>query len=112
MVDSIQTGTGNAVTSMSQTSLQARQTLEMANSAGKVLGEITDSLSQINERNLMIATAAEEQAQVAREVDRNLVSIRDLSSEASEGSSQTAIATAELTKLAIDLNHLTKQFTL
>jgi len=112
MVDSIQAGTGNAVTSMSQTSLQARQTLEMANRAGKVLGEITDSLSQINERNLMIATAAEEQAQVAREVDRNLVSIRDLSSEASEGSSQTAIATAELTKLAIDLNHLTKQFTL
>ncbi|WP_236178642.1 methyl-accepting chemotaxis protein [Pseudomonas sputi] len=112
MVDSIQAGTGNAVTSMSQTSLQARQTLEMANSAGKALGEITDSLSQINERNLMIATAAEEQAQVAREVDRNLVSIRDLSSEASEGSSQTAIATAELTKLAADLNHLTKQFTL
>ncbi|KRP62103.1 methyl-accepting chemotaxis protein [Pseudomonas orientalis] len=112
MVDSIQAGTGNAVTSMSQTSLQARQTLEMANSAGKVLGEITDSLSQINERNLMIATAAEEQAQVAREVDRNLVSIRDLSSEASEGSSQTAIATAELTKLANDLSHLTKQFKL
>lgn len=112
MVDSIQTGTGNAVTSMSQTSLQARQTLEMANSAGKVLGEITDSLTQINERNLMIATAAEEQAQVAREVDRNLVSIRDLSSEASEGSSQTAIATAELTKLASDLSHLTKQFKL
>ncbi|MCP1463270.1 methyl-accepting chemotaxis protein [Pseudomonas sp. S3E17] len=112
MVSAIQTGTGNAVTSMSQTSLQARQTLEMANDAGKVLGEITDSLSQINERNLMIATAAEEQAQVAREVDRNLVSIRDLSSEASEGSSQTAIATAELTKLATDLNHLTKQFKL
>ncbi|AZE83434.1 Methyl-accepting chemotaxis sensor/transducer protein [Pseudomonas orientalis] len=112
MVDSIQAGTGNAVTSMSQTSLQARQTLEMANSAGKVLGEITDSLSQINERNLMIATAAEEQAQVAREVDRNLVSIRDLSSEASEGSNQTAIATAELTKLANDLSHLTKQFKL
>jgi len=112
MVSSIQAGTGNAVTSMSQTSLQAEQTLEMANSAGQVLGEITDSLSQINERNLMIATAAEEQAQVAREVDRNLVSIRDLSSEASEGSRQTAIATAELTKLATDLSHLTKQFTL
>jgi len=112
MVSSIQAGTGNAVTSMSQTSLQAKQTLEMANSAGQVLGKITDSLSQINERNLMIATAAEEQAQVAREVDRNLVSIRDLSSEASEGSNQTAIATAELTKLATDLSHLTKQFTL
>lgn len=112
MVSSIQAGTGNAVSSMNQTSAQASQTLEMANGAGKVLGDITDSLSQINERNMMIATAAEEQAQVAREVDRNLVSIRDLSSEASEGSNQTAIATAELTKLATDLNQLTRQFKL
>ncbi|KWS94621.1 methyl-accepting chemotaxis protein [Pseudomonas syringae] len=110
MVGSIQTGTGNAVTAMEQTSVQAHKTLEMANGAGKALLEITDSISQINERDLMIATAAEEQAQVAREVDRSLVSIRDLSSQTSEGSNQTAIATAELSTLASGLNRLTKQF--
>ncbi|RMN58581.1 methyl-accepting chemotaxis protein [Pseudomonas syringae] len=110
MVGSIQTGTGNAVTAMEQTSVQAHKTLEMANGAGKALLEITESISQINERNLMIATAAEEQAQVAREVDRSLVSIRDLSSQTSEGSNQTAIATAELSTLAAGLNRLTKQF--
>ncbi|WP_122310891.1 methyl-accepting chemotaxis protein [Pseudomonas amygdali] len=110
MVSSIQSGTGNAVAAMEQTSFQAQKTLDMANGAGKALLDITDSISQINERNLMIATAAEQQAQVAREVDRSLVSIRDLSSQTSEGSSQTAIATAELTKLAVDLSRLTKQF--
>ncbi|KAA8694666.1 Methyl-accepting chemotaxis protein [Pseudomonas caricapapayae] len=110
MVSSIQTGTGNAVTAMEQTSFQAHKTLEMANGAGKALLDITESISQINERNLMIATAAEEQAQVAREVDRSLVSIRDLSSQTSEGSNQTAIATAELSTLASGLNRLTKQF--
>ncbi|QHF02772.1 MULTISPECIES: methyl-accepting chemotaxis protein [Pseudomonas syringae group] len=110
MVSSIQSGTGNAVTAMEQTSVQAHKTLEMANGAGKALLDITDSISQINERNLMIATAAEEQAQVAREVDRSLVSIRDLSSQTSEGSNQTAIATAELSTLATDLNRLTRQF--
>ncbi|SHM91263.1 methyl-accepting chemotaxis protein [Pseudomonas asturiensis] len=110
MVSSIQSGTGNAVTAMEQTSVQAQKTLEMANGAGKALLDITDSISQINERNLMIATAAEEQAQVAREVDRSLVSIRDLSSQTSEGSNQTAIATAELSTLAADLNRLTRQF--
>ncbi|WP_017905971.1 methyl-accepting chemotaxis protein [Pseudomonas asplenii] len=112
MVGSIQSGTSNAVSSMSQTSTQAQKTLEMAHGAGTVLVNITDALSQINERNLMIATAAEEQAQVAREVDQNLVSIRDLSSQTSEGSSQTAIATAELSSLAINLNRLTRQFQL
>ncbi|MBA1228308.1 methyl-accepting chemotaxis protein [Pseudomonas viridiflava] len=110
MVSSIQLGTGNAVTAMEQTSFQAQKTLDMANGAGKALLDITDSISQINERNLMIATAAEEQAQVAREVDRSLVSIRDLSSQTSEGAGQTAVATAELTKLASDLSRLTKQF--
>ncbi|MBI6669647.1 methyl-accepting chemotaxis protein [Pseudomonas syringae] len=110
MVSSIQSGTGTAVAAMEQTSFQAQKTLDMANGAGKALLDITDSISQINERNLMIATAAEQQAQVAREVDRSLVSIRDLSSQTSEGSSQTAIATAELTKLAVDLSRLTKQF--
>jgi len=110
MVGSIQSGTSNAVTSISETSVHAQKTLEMAHGAGKALVEITDALSQINERNLMIATAAEEQAQVAREVDRNLVRIRDLSAETSEGSNQTAITTAELSSLATDLNRLTKQF--
>ncbi|WP_117149724.1 methyl-accepting chemotaxis protein [Pseudomonas coronafaciens] len=110
MVSSIQSSTGNAAAAMDQTSSQAQKTLDLANGAGKALLDITDSISQINERNLMIATAAEEQAQVAREVDRSLVSIRDLSSQTSEGSNQTAIATAELTKLAVDLSRLTKQF--
>lgn len=110
MVSSIQTGTSNAVSSMSQTSVQAQKTLDLAHSAGKALIDITESLAQINERNFMIATAAEEQAQVAREVDRNLVSIRDFSGETSEGANQTALATAELSTLATGLNQLTKQF--
>ncbi|VXD00368.1 Methyl-accepting chemotaxis protein [Pseudomonas sp. 8Z] len=110
MITSIESGTSNAVSSMKKSSLQAEKTLEMAQGSGKVLATITDALNQINDRNIMVATASEEQAQVAREVDRNLVRIRDLSSETSEGSSQTSTATQELTKLAHDLNRLTKQF--
>ncbi|WP_420094476.1 methyl-accepting chemotaxis protein [Pseudomonas cichorii] len=110
MVSSIQTGTHQAVTAMEQTSHQAHNTLELANGAGQALLAITDSIGQINERNLMIATAAEEQAQVAREVDRSLVSIRDLSAQTSEGANQTTIATAELSKLATNLSRITKQF--
>ncbi|MBX8485605.1 methyl-accepting chemotaxis protein [Pseudomonas cichorii] len=110
MVSSIQTGTHQAVTAMEQTSHQAHNTLQLANGAGQALLAITDSIGQINERNLMIATAAEEQAQVAREVDRSLVSIRDLSAQTSEGANQTTIATAELSKLATNLSRITKQF--
>ncbi|KIP90530.1 methyl-accepting chemotaxis protein [Pseudomonas fluorescens] len=112
MVSSIQSGTSRAVTSMSHTRAQAERTLEMANIAGEVLTDITGSLNLINERNLLMATAAEEQAQVAREVDRSLISIRDLSCETAEGSKQTAVASAELSQLAASLNRLTKEFKL
>lgn len=112
MVSSIQSGTSRAVTSMSHTRSQAERTLEMANIAGEVLTDITGSLNLINERNLLMATAAEEQAQVAREVDRSLISIRDLSCETAEGSKQTAVASAELSQLAASLNKLTREFKL
>lgn len=110
MVNAIQAGTHEAVGSMQATSVQAQDTLRTAQGAGRALTVITDSIDQINERNLLIATAAEEQAQVAREVDQSLVSIRDLSGQTSEGAHQTSIATAELSKLAVDLSHLVDQF--
>lgn len=110
MISSIQKGTGAAVSAMAQTNTQAQKTLDTAQGAGTALVEITESIDNITERNVLIATASEEQAQVAREVDRSLVSIRDLSNQASDGSSQTAIATSELTKLAVELNRLVKQF--
>jgi methyl-accepting chemotaxis protein len=110
MISSIQKGTGAAVSAMTHTNAQAQRTLDTAQGAGTALVEITESIDDITERNVLIATASEEQAQVAREVDRSLVSIRDLSNQASEGSSQTAVATSELTKLAVELNQLVKQF--
>jgi len=110
MISSIQKGTGTAVASMTHTNAQAQITLDTAQGAGSALVEITESIDNITERNVLIAAASQEQAQVAREVDRSLVSIRDLSNQASAGSSQTAIATSELTKLAVELNRLVKQF--
>jgi len=58
----------------------------------------------------VIASASEEQAQVAREVDRNLVNIRDLSLQSSAGANQTSAASQELSRLAVDLNSLVARF--
>ncbi|WP_300627056.1 methyl-accepting chemotaxis protein [Pseudomonas sp.] len=112
MITSIQKGTGAAVSAMSNTNTQAQKTLDTARGAGSALVEITETIDDITERNVLIATASEEQAQVAREVDRSLVSIRDLSSQAADGSNQTALATSELSKLAVELNRMVNQFRL
>jgi methyl-accepting chemotaxis protein len=60
--------------------------------------------------NTVDGSATEEQAQVAREVDRNLTSIRDLSLQTSAGANQTSAASGELSRLAVGLNTLVMQF--
>ncbi|WP_016984444.1 methyl-accepting chemotaxis protein [Pseudomonas crudilactis] len=110
MVAGIQNGTGEAVSSMQQSNQRTQSTLEMARAAGVALEQITQSIHQINERNLVIASASEEQAQVSREVDRNLVNIRDLATQSAAGANQTSAATHELSRLAVDLNAMVARF--
>ena len=110
MVAGIQTGTGDAVQSMQQSNQRTHNTLEMARAAGVALEQITQSISLINERNLVIASASEEQAQVSREVDRNLVNIRDLATQSAAGANQTSAASHELSRLAVDLNAMVARF--
>nr|WP_322977936.1 methyl-accepting chemotaxis protein [Pseudomonas sp. C11] len=110
MIGGIQNGTERAVSAMQSSNGRARSTLEVAQAAGVALEQITQAISSINERNLVIASASEEQAQVAREVDRNLVNIRDLSLQTSAGANQTSAASQELSRLAVDLNGLVARF--
>ncbi len=112
MIGSIQTGTEHAVDSMRNSTERAESTLNIAKGAGLSLDTINTAIVEINERNLVIASAAEEQAQVAREVDRNLVNIRDLSVQSATGASQTSAASNELSRLAVDLNGMVGRFRL
>ena len=112
MIGSIQAGTEHAVDSMRNSTERAESTLNIAKGAGLSLDTINTAIVEINERNLVIASAAEEQAQVAREVDRNLVNIRDLSVQSATGASQTSAASSELSRLAVDLNGMVGRFRL
>ncbi len=110
MIGGIQQGTDQAVSSMQQSNGRARATLDIAKSAGTALEEIASAFTLINERNLVIASASEEQAAVAREVDRNLMNIRDLAMQTSAGANQTSAASQELSRLAVDLNTMVARF--
>ncbi|MEN1834483.1 methyl-accepting chemotaxis protein [Pseudomonas lijiangensis] len=112
MIGSIQGGTEQAVSSMRNSTERAESTLSIAKGAGLALETIHAAVEEINERNLVIASAAEEQAQVAREVDRNLVNIRDLSAQSTTGANQTTAASNELSRLAVDLNSMVSRFSL
>ncbi|RML16336.1 Methyl-accepting chemotaxis protein [Pseudomonas syringae pv. lapsa] len=64
----------------------------------------------MNEKNLVIASAAEEQAHVAREVDRNLINIQDISTQTATGAHQTNASSAELSRLAASFGVLVNKF--
>ncbi|MGX1171324.1 methyl-accepting chemotaxis protein [Pseudomonas sp. R151218B TE3479] len=110
MVQGMRSGATQALDSMQASSSRAASTLAMAERAGEALQTITASVNEIHERNLVIASAAEEQAQVAREVDRNLVNIRDLSVRSASGAGQTSASSHELSQLANSLRTMVQRF--
>ncbi|MBH9345883.1 methyl-accepting chemotaxis protein [Pseudomonas aeruginosa] len=110
MIASVQEGTDTAVSAMKENDQRARQMLDEAEAADHALSEIAEHASRINERTLVIASAAEEQAHVAREVDRNLVNIRDVSVQTTQGAEQTRGASHELSRLANDLKGMIGRF--
>lgn len=110
IIDSIQQVTERTVAAMQVSDTMATSTQQQSQLAGEAFSLVSSAVSQINERNLVIASAAEEQAQVAQEVDRNLVNIRDLSTQSAAGAEQSSAASRELSRLAIDLNELITRF--
>jgi methyl-accepting chemotaxis protein len=112
MITGTRTDTEQTMAAMHVGTQRVQETLEIAGAAGQALQQITEAFSQITERNLVIASASEEQAQVAREVDRNLVNIRDLALQTSTGAHQTNAASQELARLAVDLSALVTRFKL
>lgn len=110
MVSAMRSGSAQALESMLASREQAGSTLTLAQGAGEALVSITASIQQISERNLVIASAAEEQAQVAREVDRNIVNIRDLSMQSTTGANQISSSSHELSRLAAELSQVVARF--
>ena len=112
MIGEVQVGADDAVAAMNKSLTWANNTQTLAQNAGEALERITSSVAKINERNLVIASASEEQAQVAREVDRNLLNIQDLSTQTAAGAHQTNASSQDLSRLATSFNLLVSKFQL
>jgi len=110
MISAIQSVAQEGVRDMQQSSEFAAHSQTMASDDDQALPLIAERITDINGMNVVIACATEEQAQVAREVDRNLVAISDKSKQSTDGVQQTSVASEELARLATNLNHLVNRF--
>ncbi|MND96591.1 Methyl-accepting chemotaxis protein McpS [compost metagenome] len=104
IIGSVQQGSRGALSAMHSSNEKTRDTLGLARAAGTALNAIVEAIGQINARNLSIACATEEQSQVAREVDSNLLNIRDVCARTSAGARQTRVSSQELASLATELS--------
>lgn len=112
MIAAISSETERTVHNMQKSYHRAGETLDVANDAGSAFDEISALISDINMQNTMVANSAEEQAAVSKDVDTNLVHIRDLSVQTSSGAEETNASSIELAKLAEHLNELVVKFKL
>ncbi|WP_344961546.1 methyl-accepting chemotaxis protein [Oceanisphaera sediminis] len=112
IISTIQRATGESVSEMQQSADYAGRSRAMAGDAEQALNRIAERVGEINDMNLVIASAAEEQAQVAREIDRNLVTISSIAEQSATGVTQTSSASDELAQLAGQMSQLVGRFRL
>ncbi|WP_312723148.1 methyl-accepting chemotaxis protein [Stutzerimonas kunmingensis] len=109
-IERLQSGVDKAVQAMQNGSDKARDSVERASGVDQVLAETSVSVQRINDMAAQIATACEEQSSVTEEIARNITDIRDLSNEAATCSSQSMLASQQLSGLSKTLAELVGRF--
>jgi len=104
MVSALQDGTRDAVDFMQESSFKADDCVQQAQEAGMALAQITGAVAQMRESNTQIAVAAEQQSQVAEEMNRAVVSIRDVTENTVRQTVDSATTSNALATLAGELN--------
>jgi len=100
MIANLQSGSDRAASSMQETLGKAQAGASNVVRAGELLEEIAEGIATISDRNIQVASAAEEQSLVAEEIHRNVNDINALVIQVSAGAEQTAVTSRELARLA------------
>ncbi|MDH0894012.1 methyl-accepting chemotaxis protein [Pseudomonas sp. GD03875] len=110
VIENLQSGTRDVVGSMHSSHKQAQGSVEQVEQAVAALRRIGESVGVINDMNLQIASAAEEQSAVAEEVNRNVANIRDVTETLSDQADESARVSQSLNSLANHQQGLMDQF--
>ena len=84
MITVLQSRTSNIVSLMTECRSEGKESSLQAGQAGQLLEQITEDVLSIMDMNAAIAAAIQEQSAVANEVNRHVVSIRDITDLTSE----------------------------
>ncbi|TMO43224.1 methyl-accepting chemotaxis protein [Pseudoalteromonas sp. S4389] len=100
IISTLQGRTREVVSIMQQCRTQGGESAAQASKAGELLRSITEDVQTIMDMSTHIATAIDEQSQVASEVNKNVVRIRDIAQEASGHAATNAQTSEEVSEQA------------
>ena len=112
LVQTIQSDTNEAVNSMEQTTAEVVAGARLAEDAGSALGDIERVSHDLSALIQNISTAARQQSAAATDISQSMNAIQEITSQTSQGASQTADSIGYLAQLASDLRRSVAHFKL
>ena len=112
LVQTIQSDTNEAVSSMEQTTAEVVAGARLAEDAGLALGEIEKVSNDLADLIQNISTAARQQSAAATNITATMSVIQEITTQTSHGASQTAESIGNLAQLAADLRRSVADFKL
>ena len=112
MIEQLRCEVRNAVAVMQSSRERADNAVKGIDLTADALSQIVDSVNRLSDRNIQIATAAEEQSAVANEMSKNIENINNLSHQARDDAAQIDQSSKYLATLSISLQRSSNQFKL
>lgn len=106
MIERLQGNTRSAVQRMEMSNDKVKSSVEMTSQAGQALSAITNSVANISDASVQIASAAEEQTSVSEDVSRNIENISTIAIETSSSSNNMAQAISQLDNAGRELQRV------
>jgi methyl-accepting chemotaxis protein len=110
MIEQLQAGTQSTVAVMTQGRTQATECVDHANETGRALHAITLAINVINDMNIQIASASEQQSSVAESINQNVINVKHIAEENAVAANQTRASAAEIAHLSEQLKELVDRF--
>ncbi|OTJ29333.1 chemotaxis protein [Pseudomonas aeruginosa] len=110
MIEELQIGAQEAVTTMTESQRYSLESVEIANRAGERLSSVTGRIAEIDGMNQSVATATEEQTAVVDSLNMDITEINTLNQEGVENLQATLRACGELETQAGRLRQLVDSF--
>ena len=110
MIEELQTGASNAVNAMLESQRHSDDNVKVANLAGQHLSSVLVGIGEIDEINLSMATATEEQTSVVDSLDQDISHINGLNQEMVSNLQSTLTACTELENQSYRLQRMVNTF--